>query len=284
MILESPACVGLSLFLTLLSIPTNANSMAELHLVNWNVNGIRSIIKKDFIKDVRALSPDILCLQETKASVEEVKSVLELFPEYRVFVNSCKTKKGYSGTTIMSKTEPKQVTCDMNVEEHDQEGRVMTAEFDDYYLVTVYVPNAGEGLKRLDYREKWDEDFRKYLKSLQDKKPVIVCGDLNVAHQPIDIARSKENYNRSAGYTQREIDGFTKLLEGGFVDTFRRFYPEEVKYTYWNVMFNSRSRNVGWRIDYFLVSELIIGKVKDAMIYDQILGSDHCPVGLKIEM
>jgi exodeoxyribonuclease-3 len=258
--------------------------MAELHLINWNVNGIRSIIKKDFIKDIRQLSPDILCLQETKASVEETKSALELLPEYKTFVNSCKTRKGYSGTTVMSKTEPLQVTCDMNVEEHDQEGRVMTAEFDNFYLVTVYVPNSGEGLRRLDYREKWDADFRNYLQSLQIKKPVILCGDLNVAHQPLDIARSKENYNKSAGYTQREIDGFTKLLESGFVDTFRRFYPEEVKYTYWNNMFNARARNVGWRIDYFLVSDNIIDKVKDAMIYNEILGSDHCPVGLKIEI
>lgn len=258
--------------------------MAELHLINWNVNGIRAIIKKDFIRDVRQRSPDILCLQETKASVEETRSALELLPEYKTNVNSCKTRKGYSGTTIMSKTEPIQVTCDMNVEEHDQEGRVMTAEFDNFYLVTVYVPNSGEGLKRLDYREKWDEDFRKYVISLQEKKPVIICGDLNVAHQPIDIARSKENYNKSAGYTQREIDGFTKLLESGFVDTYRRFYPEEVKYTYWNNMFNSRSRNVGWRIDYFLVSDSLMPKVKDALIYNEILGSDHCPVGLKIEI
>ena len=258
--------------------------MAELHLVNWNVNGIRSIIKKDFIKDVRLLAPDILCLQETKASVEEVRSALELLPEYKTFVNSCKTRKGYSGTTILAKKEPMNVVCDMNVEEHDQEGRVMAAEFDTFFLVTVYTPNSGEGLRRLDYREKWDEEFRRYVVSLQEKKPVIICGDLNVAHQPIDIARAKENYNKSEGYTQREIDGFTKLLESGFVDTFRRFYPEAVKYTYWNVMFNSRSRNVGWRIDYFLVSEAIIGNVKDAMIYDQILGSDHCPVGVKIEI
>jgi len=258
--------------------------MAELSLANWNVNGIRSIIKKDFIKDVRLLSPDILCLQETKASVEETKSALELLPEYKSFVNSCKTRKGYSGTTIMSKIEPLQVTCDMNVEEHDQEGRVMAAEFDNFFLVTAYVPNAGEGLKRLDYREKWDEEFRKYLLSLKAKKPVILCGDLNVAHQPIDIARAKENYNKSAGYTQREIDGFTKLLETGFVDTYRRFYPEEVKYTYWNVIFNSRARNIGWRIDYFLVSDNIIDKVKDATIHNEILGSDHCPVGLKLEI
>ena len=264
--------------------PEHRQSMAELHLINWNVNGIRSIIKKDFIKDVRRLAPDILCLQETKASVEETKSALELLPEYKAHVNSCKTRKGYSGTTILSKTEPLQVVCDMNVEEHDQEGRVMAAEFDNFFLVTVYTPNSGEGLKRLDYREKWDEEFRKYVVSLKAKKPVIICGDLNVAHQPIDIARAKENYNKSAGYTQKEIDGFTKLLESGFIDTFRRFYPEEVKYTYWNVMFNSRARNVGWRIDYFLVTEEIIGQVKDALIYNEVLGSDHCPVGLKVEM
>jgi exodeoxyribonuclease-3 len=150
--------------------------------------------------------------------------------------------------------------------------------------VTVYVPNAGEGLKRLDYREKWDTDFRNYLVNLQTKKPVIICGDFNVAHQPIDIARPKENYNKSAGYTQREIDGFTKLLEAGFVDTFRRMYPETVKYTYWNYLFTSRARNVGWRIDGFLVSEPIMGKVKDALIYNEYLGSDHCPVALKIDI
>lgn len=230
------------------------------------------------------MNPDVLCLQETKASFEEVKSALELLPEFKVHVNSCKTRKGYSGTTIMSKVEPLNVTCDMNIEEHDQEGRVMTAEFADFYLVTVYVPNSGEGLKRLDYREKWDADFRNYLVGLQQKKPVVLCGDLNVAHQPIDIARAKENYNKSAGYTQREIDGFVKLLESGFVDTFRRFYPEEVKYTYWNYLFNARSRNVGWRIDYFLASESIMGKVKDAMIYNEYLGSDHCPVAIKLEV
>jgi len=258
--------------------------MAELHLVNWNVNGIRAIIKKDFIKDIRQLAPDILCLQETKASVEEVKSALELLQEYKTFVNSCKTRKGYSGTSILSKIEPISVTCDMNIEEHDQEGRVMAAEFEKFIVVTVYTPNSGEGLRRLDYREQWDEAFRDYVVGLKEKKPVIICGDLNVAHQPIDIARAKENYNKSAGYTQREIDGFTKLLEAGFVDTFRRFYPDVVKYTYWNVMFNSRARNVGWRIDYFLVTESLLPNVKDAMIYDHILGSDHCPVGLRLDI
>lgn len=258
--------------------------MAELHLVNWNVNGIRSIIKKDFLKDIKTMNPDILCFQETKASPEEVKSAVELLPDYKAFVNCSKARKGYSGTAILSKTEPIEVTCDINIEEHDQEGRVMTAEFPDFYLVTVYVPNAGEGLKRLDYREKWDGDFRNYLVNLKQKKNVIVCGDFNVAHQPIDIARAKENYNKAAGYTQREIDGFTKLLEAGFVDTYRRFYPEEVKYTYWNYLFNARSRNVGWRIDGFLVSESFMPKVKDAAIYNEYLGSDHCPVALKIQV
>jgi exodeoxyribonuclease III len=258
--------------------------MAELHLVNWNVNGIRSIIKKDFIKDIRAMNPDILCLQETKAAQEEVKSALELLPDYKVFVNCSKARKGYSGTAILTKVAPKEVTCDMNLEEHDQEGRVMTAEFPEFFLVTVYVPNAGDGLKRLDYREKWDNDFRNYLVGLQQKKPVIACGDFNVAHQPIDIARAKENYNKAAGYTQVEIDGFTKLLSAGFVDTFRRFYPDEVKYTYWNYLFNARSRNVGWRIDHFLVSETLMPKVKDAAIYNEYLGSDHCPVALRIDI
>lgn len=257
--------------------------MPDLHLVNWNVNGIRSIIKKDFLKDVKMMNPDVLCLQETKAAPEEVKSTLELLPGFELYVNSAKVRKGYSGTAILTKTKPLSVTFDMGIEEHDQEGRVICAEYPDYFLVTVYVPNAGEGLKRLDYRAKWDEEFRKYLVTLNQRKPVILCGDLNVAHQPVDIARAKENYNKSAGYTQVEIEGFTKLLASGFVDVFRRFYPEEIKYTYWNYLFNARSRNVGWRIDYFLVSEELVSKVKDAPIYNQYLGSDHCPVGLLLE-
>jgi len=256
----------------------------SLHLVNWNVNGIRSIIKKEFIQDIKAMDPDIFCLQETKGGVEEVKSTLELFPEYKSFVNSSKSRKGYSGTAILSKIEPLSVSYDMGLEEHDQEGRVITAEYPTFFLTTVYTPNAGEGLARLDYRTRWDKDFTEYLTWLNRRKPVILCGDLNVAHQPIDIARPKENYNKSAGYTQVEIDGFTRLLESGFIDTFRRFYPEEVKYTYWNYVTNARAKNTGWRIDYFLVTNSLIDKVKDAMIYDQYLGSDHCPVGLKIEL
>lgn len=255
-----------------------------MHLVNWNVNGIRSIIKKDFLKDVKEMDPDILCFQETKAAVEEVRSALELLPGYHVYINSSKARKGYSGTAILSKEEPIQVTYDMGLEEHDQEGRVITAEYPKFFLVTVYTPNSGEGLARLDYRERWDKEFADYLNWLTRRKPVIACGDFNVAHQAIDIARPKENYNKSAGYTQREIDGFTRLLESGFIDTFRRFYPEEVKYTYWNYLFNARAKNTGWRIDYFLVSESIIDKVKDAAIYNQYLGSDHCPVALRIEL
>jgi exodeoxyribonuclease-3 len=258
--------------------------MAQLHLVNWNVNGIRSIIKKDFIKDIRAMDPDVLCLQETKASFEEVKTVLELLPEYTNYVNSSKARKGYSGTAIITKTAPINVTYDMNVEEHDQEGRVITAEYEHYFLVTVYVPNSGEGLKRLDYREKWNAEFTSYISGLNANKPVIVCGDLNVAHKEIDIARPKENYNKSAGYTQKEIDGFQEMLDKGFVDTFRHFHPEEIKYTYWNYMFNARTRNVGWRIDYFIVSARLIPNLKDAFIYNECMGSDHCPVAIKLEI
>jgi len=255
-----------------------------MFFVNWNVNGIRAIIKKDFIKDIREMNPDVLCLQETKGAADEVASTLELFPEYKIYVNSSKARKGYSGTAILSKVEPLSVSYDLGFEEHDQEGRVITAEYLTFFLVTVYTPNSGEGLQRLDYRSRWDKEFMDYLSWLRRRKPVILCGDLNVAHQPIDIARAKENYNKSAGYTQTEIDGFTRLLESGFVDTFRRLYPETVKYTYWDYVTNARAKNTGWRIDYFLVSENLESKVRDAMVYDQYLGSDHCPVGLKIEL
>jgi exodeoxyribonuclease-3 len=257
--------------------------MLDLNLVCWNVNGIRSIIKKDFLKDVKAMDPDILCLQETKAGVEEVKSALELMPAYKGYINSSKARQGYSGTAILSKHEPISVSYDMAIEDHDREGRVVTAEFDNFFLVTVYTPNSGEGLKRLEYRQQWDEAFTKFVSGLNRRKPVIICGDLNVAYQPIDIARPKENYNKSAGYTQVEIDGFQRLLDAGFIDTFRHFSPQEVKYTYWNYMFNARARNVGWRIDYFLVSKSLIDRVKEATIYNEYYGSDHCPIGLRLQ-
>lgn len=258
--------------------------MAALHLVNWNVNGIRSIVKKDFIKDVKAMDPDILCLQETKGAEDEVASTLQLLPGYNVYVNSSKARKGYSGTAILSKQDPINVTYDIGLEDYDQEGRVITAEYLTYFLVTVYTPNAGDGLARLDYREQWDAAFSTYVNWLAKRKPVIVCGDLNVAHKEIDIARPKENYNKSAGYTQREIDGFQRLLDTGFTDTFRLLKPKEVKYTYWNYVTFAREKNVGWRIDYFLVTKNLIDKVKGAEVYDQYMGSDHCPVGLQIEV
>jgi exodeoxyribonuclease-3 len=258
--------------------------MAQLHFVCWNVNGIRSMIKKDFLKDLKTLNADVLCFQETKAAAEEVRSVFELIPGYHGYANSSKARKGYSGTAILSKEEPLNVTYDMGLEDHDMEGRVITAEFLTYFLVTVYTPNSGEGLKRLDYRETWDEAFREHIASIKRRKPVIVCGDLNVAHQEIDIARPKENYNLSAGFTQREIDGFQRLLDEGFIDTFRQLHPTEVKYTYWTNFFNARARNVGWRIDYFLVPKNFLSKVKSAEIYNEYMGSDHCPIALTVEI
>ena len=258
--------------------------MAQLHFVSWNVNGIRAIIKKGFVENVRAMAPDAICLQETKASVEETLSALEVFSEYKAYANSSKARKGYSGTAILSKTEPINITYDIGIEEFDQEGRVIVAEFLTYFLVTVYTPNAGEGLRRLDYRETWDNAFRDYLLWLNKRKPVIVCGDFNVAHQAIDLARPKENYNKSAGYTQNEIDGFSKLLDAGFTDTFRNLYPEVAKYSYWSFVTSGREKNVGWRIDHFLVNQKLLSNVKDALIYNEHHGSDHCPVGVKIEI
>ncbi|HNP18007.1 MAG TPA: exodeoxyribonuclease III [Fulvivirga sp.] len=255
-----------------------------MKIVSWNVNGIRAIIKKDFKASIDALAPDIFCLQETKAPLEEAKSALEIFSDYEAYVNYSKARKGYSGTAILSKVMPLNVTHDMGIEEHDQEGRINTAEFEKFFLVNVYTPNSGQGLKRLEYRQSWDEAFLDYLKKLEKSKPVILCGDLNVAHTEMDIARAKENYNKSAGYTQAEIDGLEKYLDHGFVDTFRKMHPEEVKYSYWNYMFNARSRNVGWRIDYFLVSESLMANIKSAEIHNDALGSDHCPVSIEIDI
>jgi len=258
--------------------------MADLSLVSWNVNGIRAIIKKDFIKDIQEMDPDILCLQETKAQPEDAKTALETVPGYKVFINSSKARKGYSGTAILTKTEPLNVTYDMGIEEHDQEGRVITAEFEKFFLVTVYTPNSGAGMKRLDYRSTWDEAFRDHMQALDEKKPVIVCGDLNVAHEEIDIARPKANYNKTSGYTQTEIDGLDNILSAGFIDTFRHFYPDEVKYSWWNYKFSARERNVGWRIDYFLASERLTPNLKGAAIHNDRFGSDHCPVSLDIAL
>lgn len=254
------------------------------HLVSWNVNGIRAIVKKGFIESVRAMQPDVLCLQETKAAKEETLSALELLPEYKSYANSSKARKGYSGTAILSKEDPLHVTYDIGIEEFDQEGRVIAAEFSNYFVVTVYTPNSGSELARLDYRQTWDDAFREYLLWLNRRKPVIVCGDFNVAHQPIDLSRPKENYNKSAGYMQQEIDGFSKLLDAGFTDTFRHLYPDTVKFSYWNQVIFGREKNIGWRIDHFLTPPKLLPLVKDALIYNEYHGSDHCPVGLKIEI
>lgn len=259
-------------------------SSSTKHLVSWNVNGIRAIVKKEFIANVRAMQPDMLCLQETKAAKEETLSALELLPEYKSYANSSKARKGYSGTAILTKEEPIAVSYDMGIEEFDQEGRVIAAEYSNFFLVTVYTPNSGSELARLDYRQTWDDAFREYLQWLNKRKPVIVCGDFNVAHQPIDLSRPKENYNKSAGYTQQEIDGFTKLLSAGFTDTFRHFYPDTVKFSYWNQVFSGREKNIGWRIDHFLVTPKVLSLVKDAFIYNEYYGSDHCPVGVRVEI
>lgn len=254
------------------------------HFVSWNVNGIRAIIKKEFLPSVKAMAPDILCLQETKAAKEEALAALELLPDYKSFANSSKARKGYSGTAILSKEEPVNVTYDIGIDEFDQEGRVIAAEFTNYFVVTVYTPNAGAELARLNYRVAWDVAFLEYLLWLNKRKPVIVCGDFNVAHQPIDLSRPKENYNKSAGYTQQEIDGFTRLLGAGFTDTFRHLYPNEQKFSYWNQVIFGRDKNIGWRIDHFLTATSLQSKLKDAMIYNEYFGSDHCPVGLKLEI
>lgn len=253
-----------------------------MKIVSWNVNGIRAIMKKDFAGSVKTLEPDILCLQETKANREQVNIALQLVNGYHVYANASKEKKGYSGTAILSKTEPVNVSYDMDVLLHDKEGRVIAAEYENYYLVNVYVPNSGQELVRLEYRKQWDKDFLDFLKNLEKHKPVIVCGDLNVAHQPIDIARPKANYNKSAGYTQVEIDGFDNMVSNGFVDTFRHLHPEEVAYSWWSYRANARAKNIGWRIDYFLVSDALLPKVENAFIKPDFTGSDHCPVGIVV--
>ena len=227
------------------------------------------------------MNPDILCLQETKAQEKEVKEALAKLEGYHLYCNSAQ-RKGYSGTAILCKNEPIAVVNDMNIKEHDTEGRVMCLEFADYYLVNVYVPNSGQKLDRLDYRKKWDADFLNYLKKLEKTKPVIASGDFNVAHHPIDLKNDKSNYNKTAGYTQVEIDGMDNYINAGFVDSFRYMHPDDVAYTYWSYRFNARARNSGWRIDYFLISKSFIGKVQTSKIHPEFYGSDHCPISLKI--
>ncbi len=252
-----------------------------MKLISWNVNGIRAIMNKNFAQAVHEMNADVLCLQETKAQPEQVAEAIKSINGYHVYANSAE-RKGYSSTAILSKTKPLSVTNDMDMPEHDNEGRVITAEFETFYLVTVYTPNSGSELLRLEYRQQWDADFLKFLKKLEAKKPVLVCGDLNVAHRDIDLANAKANYNKYAGYMQQEIDGMDNYIKADFVDTFRHFYPEQIKYTWWSYRAGARERNVGWRIDYFLASKSFMPNIKDAFILNEYHGSDHCPVGIVI--
>ena len=255
-----------------------------MKIVSWNVNGIRAISKKNFFADLELIDPDIACLQETKAQDHQVAETLESLNSNNICSNSAE-KPGYSGTAVISKIRPLKIIKGINIKEHDTEGRVLCLEYDPFFVVNVYVPNSGSELKRLDYRQDWDKAFFKYLKDLERIKPVIVCGDLNVAHKEIDLAHPKANYNKTAGYMQEEIDGMERLVQGGFTDTFRHFYPDETgRYTWWSFRAGGRSRNIGWRIDYFLVSSSFLPKVKDAFILEEISGSDHCPVGIVLDL
>ena len=250
-----------------------------MQIISWNVNGVRATVKKGLIDIIHDSGADIYCLQETKAQDDQVQEALADLQGFHIYSNSA-TKKGYSGVAILSKTEPITVTTDMGIEEHDDEGRIICAEYADFYLINVYVPNSGAGLKRLDYRQTWDQDFKNYLADLQKHKPIVVTGDFNVAHAAIDLKNDKSNYNKTSGYTQKEIDGLDCILSIGLKDSFRELNPEEVKYSFWSSRFNARANNAGWRIDYFLVSDVLLPKVTDAFIDNDTFGSDHCPVGV----
>lgn len=255
-----------------------------MKIISWNVNGVRAVAKKNFFEDFKTLDADIFCLQETKAQDDQVAEVLSGLSGYQVFSNSAE-RKGYSGTALITRLEPKEVFYDMGHLEHDQEGRVIAADFGSFFLVNVYVPNSGNDLRRLDYRQTWDQTFFDYLKQLEQTKPLIICGDFNVAHKAIDLARPKANYNKSAGFTQQEIDGMDRFTSGGFKDTFRHFYPDQSDiYSWWSYRAGAREKNVGWRIDYFLASESILSSIHDAWILNDIEGSDHCPVGIDLTL
>lgn len=259
------------------AIETEKLSMKKM--ISWNVNGLRACLGKGFLEYLKESDADIFCIQESKLQEGQVE--LEL-PGYHQYWNYAE-KKGYSGTAMFTKEEPVSVTYGLGIEEHDHEGRVITAEFPEYYVVTCYTPNSQDGLKRLDYRMQWEDAFRAYLKALETKKPVIFCGDLNVAHQEIDLKNPKTN-RKNAGFSDEERAKFTELLEAGFVDTFRYFYPDqEGIYSWWSYRFSARAKNAGWRIDYFCVSESLKDRLVDAKIHTEVMGSDHCPVELDIQ-
>ncbi|HXB58782.1 MAG TPA: exodeoxyribonuclease III [Candidatus Acidoferrales bacterium] len=250
-----------------------------MKLISWNVNGLRAVLKKNFLEFLDAERPDVLCLQEIKCSQEDVE---QLWPRhYTTYWNSA-LRKGYAGTAMFTKKPPLKMSDGVKITEHDGEGRVQTAEFDDYFLVNVYVPNSKRDLSRLTYRQKWDRDFLAYLKGLEKKKPVIFCGDLNVAHTEIDLANPRANVHNH-GFTPEERAGFTAFVNAGFLDTFREFEKGGGHYTWWSVFGGARSRNVGWRLDYFLISKSFRPQLKTAFIHNKVLGSDHCPVGIEIK-
>lgn len=255
------------------------NIKYKMKFISWNVNGLRACVGKDFSQSFESLNADFFCLQETKMQAGQ----LELqFPGYTSYWNYAE-KKGYSGTAIYTRKEPLAVTYGIGIDEHDHEGRVITLEYDKFFLVTVYTPNAQEELRRLDYRMTWEDAFQAYLHQLDAKKPVIVCGDMNVAHQEIDLKNPKTN-RRSAGFTDEERSKMTQLLSNGFTDTFRTLHPEQVTYSYWSYRFRAREKNAGWRIDYFLISDRLRPQLKGASIHTEIYGSDHCPVELDIDI
>ena len=250
-----------------------------MKLISWNVNGLRACAQKGFFESMAALNADVICLQETKMQADQMDASM---PGYEVFFNSA-VKKGYSGTAVFTRVKPVSVSFDIGIEEHDQEGRVITVEFEKFYLVNCYTPNAQRELTRLDYRMTWEDDFRAYLKKLDEIKPVILCGDLNVAHQEIDLKNPKTN-RRNAGFTDEERGKFTELLSAGFIDSFRHFYPDKTgEYSWWSYIRNARATNAGWRIDYFVVSEKLKDEMCGASIHQEIFGSDHCPVELLLQ-
>ena len=249
-----------------------------MKLISWNVNGLRACVGKDFEQQFKDFNADFFCLQETKMQAGQ----LDLsFPGYESYWNYA-DKKGYSGTAIFTKHKPLSVTYGINIDEHDHEGRVITLEMDDFYLVTVYTPNSQDELRRLEYRMKWEEDFQSYLHKLDEIKPVIVCGAMNVAHQEIDLKHPKTNH-RNAGFTDEEREKMTQLLSNGFIDTFRTLYPEQVTYSWWSYRFRAREKNTGWRIDYFLISERLRDRLIDAKIHTETMGSDHCPIEIDLK-
>ena len=249
-----------------------------MKFISWNVNGLRACVGKEFEQQFKDLDADFFCLQETKMQAGQ----LDLsFPGYESYWNYA-DKKGYSGTAIYTKHKPLNVTYGIDIDEHDHEGRVITLEMEDFYLVTVYTPNSQDGLRRLEYRMKWEDDFQAYLHKLDEKKPVIVCGDMNVAHQEIDLKNPKTNH-KNAGFTDEEREKMTQLLSNGFIDTFRTLYPEQVTYSWWSYRFRAREKNTGWRIDYFLISERLRDRLEDAKIHTEIMGSDHCPIEITLK-